>query len=83
MGLLRSNLGQLKCVRSPGVIGAISAIIIEYIISVYPLLRHHRVGKKISASPSIVYMRSFSSLITFAGYNYPKVRYTYNRKYSL
>ena len=40
-------LGQLKCVRSPGVIGAISAIIIEYIISVYPLLRHHRVGKNI------------------------------------
>ena len=80
MGLLRSNLGQLKCVRSPGVIGAISAIIIEYIISVYPLLRHHRVGKN-NASPSIVYMRSFSSLITFAGYNHPKVRYTYNRKY--
>ena len=32
---------------SPGVIGAISVIIIEYIISVYPLLRHHRVGKNI------------------------------------
>ena len=36
----RSNLGQLKCVRPPGIIGAISAIIIEYIISVSTLLRY-------------------------------------------
>ena len=38
---------------------------------------------KISDSPDILYMRSFSSLIKFAGYNHPKVSCTYNRKYSL
>ena len=36
----RSNLGQLKCVRLPSIIGAISAIIIEYINSVYTPLRY-------------------------------------------
>ena len=36
----RSNLGQLKCVRLPGILGAISAIIIEYINSVYTPLRY-------------------------------------------
>ena len=36
----RSNLCQLKCVRLPGIIGAISAIIIEYIISVFTPLRY-------------------------------------------
>ena len=82
MGLLRSNLGQLKCVRSPGVIGAIFAIIIEYIISVYSLLQHHRVGKNIRFTQYFIH-EIISSLITFAGYNHPKVQYTYNRKYSL
>ena len=37
---IRSNLGQLKCVRPTGIIRAISAIIIEYINSVYTLLRY-------------------------------------------
>ena len=36
----RSNLGQLKCVRLPSILGAISAIIIEYINSVYTPLRY-------------------------------------------
>ena len=82
VGLSRSNLGQLKCVRSPGVIGAISAIKIEYIISVYPLLQHHRVGNNILFTQYFVH-EIIASSITFAGWNLPKVKYTYNHKYSL
>ena len=59
MGLSHSNLGQLKCIRSPGILGAISAIIIEYITSVYTPLRNHRV-RTICSSPGIMYMRSFA-----------------------
>ena len=58
-GPSHSNLGQLKCVRSPGIFGAISAIIIEYIISVYTPLRYHRM-RAICSSSSIIYMRSLA-----------------------
>ena len=57
--LSHSNLGQLKCVRPPGIIGAISAIIIGYITSVYPLLRYHKV-RAICSTPGIIYMRSLA-----------------------
>ena len=40
LNCIHSNLGQLKCIRLPGIIGAISPIIIEYIISVSTLLRY-------------------------------------------
>ena len=52
-----SSLGQLKCVRPPGIFGAISTIIIGYIISVYTPLRYHRM-RAICSSSGIMYMRS-------------------------
>ena len=70
-GLSHSNLGQLKCVRPPGIFGAISAIIIEYIISVYTPLRYHRM-RALCSSSGIMYMRSFASiLVIFAVSNHP------------
>ena len=59
LAYLTADLGQLKCVRSPGIFGAISAIIIGYITSVYPLLRYHKV-RAICSTPSIIYMRSLA-----------------------
>ena len=67
MGLSHSNLGQLKCVRSPGIFGAISAIIIRYIISVYTPLQYHRM-RAICSSSGIMYMRSFGSIWSYLQY---------------
>ena len=67
MGLSHSNLGQLKCVRSPGIFGAISAIIIGYINSVYTPLQYHRM-RAICSSSGIIYMRSFGSIWLYLQY---------------
>ena len=69
MGLSHSNLGQLKCVRPPGILEAISAIIIGYIISVYTPLRYHRM-RAICSSPGIMYMRSFGSIWLYLQYQF-------------
>ena len=66
-GLFHSNLGQLKCIRPPGIFGAISAIIIGYIISVYTPLRYHRM-RAICSSCGIMYMRSFGSIWLYLQY---------------
>ena len=58
LGLCHSNLGQLKCVKLPGILGAILAMIIEYINSVHTPLLYHR-----GISPHIIYMRSFEYLL--------------------
>ena len=67
MGLSHSNLGQLKCDRPPGIFGAISTIIIEYIMGVYTPLRYHR-ARAVCSSPSIIYMRFFGSFWLYLQY---------------
>ena len=66
-GPISHNLGQLKCIRPPGIIGAISTIIIGYIISVYTPLRYHRM-RAICSSSGIIYMRSFGSIWLYLQY---------------
>ena len=84
-GLSHSNLGQLKCVRPPGILGAISAIIIGYIISVYTPLQYHRV-RTICSSPGIMYMRSlapFGYICSMKSPQFVKYNIHINTRYEL
>ena len=82
-GLSHSSLGQLKCIRPPGIFGAISAIIIGYIISVYTPLRYHRM-RAICSSSGIMYMRSIGSIWLYLQYQIaPSCKIQFTWLYSL
>ena len=69
MNYSRSNLGQLKCIRLPGILGAISAIIIEYINSVYTPLRYLESENHILSTRYFVHeiLRLLPFICNFAG----------------
>ena len=64
---IHSNLGQLKCIRLPGIIGAISAIIIEYIISVSTPLRYLESENHILLSHYFIHEILQLHIFNFAG----------------
>ena len=66
-GPISQQPGPIKSIRPPGIFGAISAIIIEYIMSVYTPLRYHR-ARAVCSSPGIIYMRSFGSFWLYLQY---------------